>query len=346
MADARMEPLDSNLRSLIEADRELPPVPADVRQRLGARLEASRERGWRGPSDGIDELSRRRKWARRGVVAAVVAVAASVALALALGGSSAKERTVVEPAPEHERLTPDRDRALPSAARAKKRRALRFQLVDSSGAANALMDFVSKDARAQKLGVFVDIDRWTSGASNVHTDRYLRTAANGIGPCTWTITPTRIPDSSNECALSGREVLASYLTELYKRRPDLQPGAKHELVFEEVTQPRNIWRSHLVHRSAVVDGRDVKSATVVFSPTSNRHEVLVELYPRGAKRFAKATAAAVGQKLAMVVNGKVVSAPVVQSAITGGRATISMGGDLISAQRDAEALVRVLGATP
>ena len=52
--------------------------------------------------------------------------------------------------------------------------------------------------------------------------------------------------------------------------------------------------------------------------------VQVELTPAGTTRFAEATTANVGRKMAIVVDGKVVAAPVVREAITGGRVTITL----------------------
>ncbi len=51
--------------------------------------------------------------------------------------------------------------------------------------------------------------------------------------------------------------------------------------------------------------------------------VQVELTPAGATRFAEATKASVGRKMAIVVDGKIVAAPVVREAITGGRVMIT-----------------------
>lgn len=74
---------------------------------------------------------------------------------------------------------------------------------------------------------------------------------------------------------------------------------------------------------------------------------MVALSDEGAKRFGQLTAAMVGEKLAIVVGGRVRSAPVVQSPIYGGRLSISLGGspDPSEAKALAEALsVRSLEA--
>jgi hypothetical protein len=359
MSDARIDPLDPEIRDLFDADREIPQVPAEVRERLSARLETSRRRdeAWRGPTDAsVDELSARRKWARRGLIAAAVALAASIALALVLGRTSAhRERARNHgndrPTPTRKTAGPDHRMPQPAAARAKarKRRALRMQMVDSGKTAAALMDFVATDTVAQKRKVFVDRDSWvlSGGVGVQRTDRYLRTDAKGVGPCTWTIT-TGKPDANGKCALSGKEVLQAYLRDLYKRRPDLEPGTDRDIVFEEVTGPaRNFWRSYLVHKQAVIDGTHVKKASVTWNPTTNHPEVLVEFDAIGTKRFAKATGASIGKKLAIVVQGEVVSAPIIQAAITGGRTVITMGGTNVKEiQREAQDLVDALRGRP
>jgi preprotein translocase subunit SecD len=73
--------------------------------------------------------------------------------------------------------------------------------------------------------------------------------------------------------------------------------------------------------------------------------VQVDLSDGGRARFSDATEAAIGRKLAIVLDGRVVSAPVVQSRIPGGRIQITMGGsDLKEQEREAHDLVEVLRA--
>ncbi|MEZ4308098.1 MAG: hypothetical protein R3F14_08645 [Polyangiaceae bacterium] len=53
--------------------------------------------------------------------------------------------------------------------------------------------------------------------------------------------------------------------------------------------------------------------------------VRVQLTPEGGERFQRATAANIQRRLAIVVRGRVLSAPVIQSEIGGGTVVITMG---------------------
>ena len=66
----------------------------------------------------------------------------------------------------------------------------------------------------------------------------------------------------------------------------------------------------------------------------------------GAKRFEALTASAVGRKLAILLEGRVQSAPVIEGKIGGGHARITMGGytDPFELQQEAKDLVAVLRA--
>jgi preprotein translocase subunit SecD/SecD/SecF fusion protein len=64
----------------------------------------------------------------------------------------------------------------------------------------------------------------------------------------------------------------------------------------------------------------------------------------GAKRFAKATTSGIGKRLAIVLDGKIISAPVVRDAIIGGAGQIS-GGFTFQSATDLALLLRS-GALP
>ncbi|MFD8500118.1 hypothetical protein [Amycolatopsis sp. NPDC059657] len=70
-------------------------------------------------------------------------------------------------------------------------------------------------------------------------------------------------------------------------------------------------------------------ASVGYAPASGHH-VRLELPEDEAAKFARFTAENVGKQVAMVVGGKVVSAPTIESPITGGAIRIS--GELTAVQ--------------
>lgn len=114
----------------------------------------------------------------------------------------------------------------------------------------------------------------------------------------------------------------------------------------EATDPRPFWRTYEVRREVILDASMLASAFGTYDPNTNRPTVLLELTDAGADRFCDATRLLVGRKIATVVRGDVTSAPIVNSAICGGRVSIAMGGsdpDVVEAERDA--LVVSLGGS-
>lgn len=84
----------------------------------------------------------------------------------------------------------------------------------------------------------------------------------------------------------------------------------------------------------IVDGSDVLAANVLPPPTSGLGwAVAIQLTPAGASAFAEETGASVGDRIAMVVDGQVVSAPTVAVPITSG--AIHIGGSFAEAEADA-----------
>ena len=67
---------------------------------------------------------------------------------------------------------------------------------------------------------------------------------------------------------------------------------------------------------------EVLKAEVVKNPDRNAPRIEVTLTDEGAKYFAKTTQLSIGKRLAIVVKGKVVAAPVIHSTISGGKAAI------------------------
>jgi biopolymer transport protein ExbD len=81
-------------------------------------------------------------------------------------------------------------------------------------------------------------------------------------------------------------------------------------------------RTFRVLREVVLSSADVDSAG--FSDyQSAQKELAVFLSPRGGQKFAAATGSNIGRRLAIVWNGRVISAPVVQSAITGRKVNLT-----------------------
>ncbi len=116
---------------------------------------------------------------------------------------------------------------------------------------------------------------------------------------------------------------------------DIPP--EYQVLYDEEGRP------YLLERKALLTGEAVKKAYVSFDQF-NQPVVSLELTPEGAKEFARITGENVGRDLAIVLDGKVQSAPVIRERISGGRAMISGRFTPQSAQ-DLALILRV-GALP
>jgi hypothetical protein len=92
------------------------------------------------------------------------------------------------------------------------------------------------------------------------------------------------------------------------------------------------YRTYVVGPDAIVDNHDIDQASPGLDPNSERPIVDLTFTRAGAERFGDWTTAHVGDKLAIVVDGEVTSAPVVNTPIHGGRAIITMGSGASLAQ--------------
>ncbi|MDD4900024.1 MAG: protein translocase subunit SecD [Candidatus Omnitrophica bacterium] len=101
----------------------------------------------------------------------------------------------------------------------------------------------------------------------------------------------------------------------------------------------------LIEKTAALTGDGLADASVRFDQSSfNQPVVSLRFNPEGAKKFAEITAANVGKRLAIVLDGKVQSAPRIKEAIPSGEAVIS--GRFTAEQAQDLAIVLRVGALP
>lgn len=77
-----------------------------------------------------------------------------------------------------------------------------------------------------------------------------------------------------------------------------------------------------VQKAVLLDGSDVKNATPSVGRIGQPF-IDIKLTDNGSKRFAEVTRQNIGKRLAIVIDGKLYSAPRINSAITGGEAQIT-----------------------
>ena len=100
----------------------------------------------------------------------------------------------------------------------------------------------------------------------------------------------------------------------------------------------------LVSKRIVISGENLLDAQPKMDNQTNQTVVTFSLDRVGAKRFGKATKTGIGKRLAIVLDGKIVSAPVIQGAIIGGSGQIT-GNFTFQSATDLALLLRS-GALP
>ncbi|MCL2439426.1 MAG: protein translocase subunit SecD [Alphaproteobacteria bacterium] len=100
----------------------------------------------------------------------------------------------------------------------------------------------------------------------------------------------------------------------------------------------------IVKRAGYISGENLTDSTTNFDNRTGQPVVTTAFNSLGARQFAKMTTENVGRRFAIVLDGKVLSAPVINEPITGGRGQISGGFD-VKAANDLSTMLRS-GALP
>jgi preprotein translocase subunit SecD len=218
------------------------------------------------------------------------------------------------------------------------------------------------DPDAIAAGITMEIDAWVpDGSSERHADYFAIardrevhlpiTEARALG-CTQ---PPPAGATTVLCRVRGRDVIRRYLEKLAASDPRFVLPSDRQIGYELVTpaptakDPRPFWRSYYLERRAQLTGTSISKAEKVYDPTTGRPLVLLDFNRRGAMVFGELTSHIAGKKLAILLDGIVMSAPIINEPIRGGRASIAMGGtDPDAQEREARDLVTTLttGALP
>lgn len=116
------------------------------------------------------------------------------------------------------------------------------------------------------------------------------------------------------------------------------------------SEERAVWRTYYLYARSEVTGDYIDDAFVSFDPQDNKPVVALHFNGPGASLFEELTGRNIKRRMAIVLDDRVESAPVIQARIGGGRAQITLGGfaDYQRLIQDANDLVVVLraGALP
>ena len=102
--------------------------------------------------------------------------------------------------------------------------------------------------------------------------------------------------------------------------------------------------STVVKKQVLVSGGDLTDAQTGFDQRSSEPVVNFKFNTAGSRKFAQATTENVGQPFAIILDNKVISAPVIREPITGGQGQIS-GNFTVQSANDLAVLLRA-GALP
>ena len=78
-----------------------------------------------------------------------------------------------------------------------------------------------------------------------------------------------------------------------------------------------------VQKKVLLDQTDLMSASVITNQPAGKPWIQITFTDAGAKRFAKVTRQNIGKRLAIIIDGRLYSAPMIKSEIRGGQAEVS-----------------------
>lgn len=234
---------------------------------------------------------------------------------------------------------------------------LEFKLLrDKQVAFNVLQDINKYLAKNPTLGVASD-----SAKNLVMADSAKKAVSDSLAA---------VPDSlkSQEQVLKENPLFASlnidsqsglfFVSEFQKptllamlSRPDVKKlipedmefafGAK---AFNTTEQGVKLYEVYTLKREAEMTGGVITEAKATFSTDASRPEVTMKMNSEGTSKWARVTGANIGKQIAIVLDGNVFSAPVVQSKIPNGNSVIN-GLDNVEEAQDLEIVLKA-GALP
>lgn len=113
---------------------------------------------------------------------------------------------------------------------------------------------------------------------------------------------------------------------------------------DQLQDGRNYYPVFLLRKTAELTGGVITEAKASFSAEGAQPEVLMEMNSEGTAKWARITGANIGKRVAIVLDGAVYSAPVVQSKIPNGNSVIN-GIESVEEAKDLEIVLKA-GALP
>jgi preprotein translocase subunit SecD len=234
---------------------------------------------------------------------------------------------------------------------------LEFKVVDNDSAfMRDLHAHVTSDAAATAAGIQADTDTWPVDNAQPQRDYFLFasdrnesiTVEEAKKTGCWNKKMTPSADGKVECNLSGRYVIERYLHAAAEQDARFKIPDDRQMGFEKVaadaaSSGTEYWRTWFLNRAVRLSGTSISEAVVSFDPNTTKPIVLVDFNRYGSRVFGDLTSQNVGKRMAIILDDKVTSAPVINGPILGGRASITMGsGSTEQVEKEATILVAVL----
>jgi protein-export membrane protein SecD len=189
--------------------------------------------------------------------------------------------------------------------------------------------------KAEELFVEANADNFSDLAKKFSTEP----GANESGGSLGTFTKGQMVPAFEEAVFSAQpgEIIGPVETEfgyhlIYKQSEKQSLEYELSRIFVAKQTAKNILPPEDPWMPTPLSGKQLERAEVVTDQTTGQIQISLVFDSEGAGLFKEITERNIGKQVAIFLDGTVISAPVVQVAITDGRAVISGGFDLIEAR--------------
>jgi preprotein translocase subunit SecD len=205
---------------------------------------------------------------------------------------------------------------------------LEFKMADDGSEYMKKVAALATSKKAEFPGIALHDDEWVEdkGSGAHHTDVYLTDKDKGELERFF-------------ASLTGDDAVPSDHEIGYEQKESHEDD-------EAAKAADKLWRTYYLHKRAELTGEYIQDPEQTWDQQTGRPEVSLTFDHEGANLFENATARNIGRKMAIILDEKINSAPVIEGRIGGGRARITMGGmgDPFALQQEARDLVGVLKA--
>jgi preprotein translocase subunit SecD len=157
-------------------------------------------------------------------------------------------------------------------------------------------------------------------------------------------------DTARAKALIGRTAELDF--KLVDEKGDLDKALQGDIPLDDIImygQPetrngKTFRQPYLLHKRTELSGTEVADARVSIDSRFHEYAVTLKFNNKGARKFDRLTSAHVGERFAIILEGQVMSAPVIRERISGGSAQIT--GNFTPTEAHDLAIVLRAGALP